>query len=93
MSRSPRDDLAARLLHHGTERLKPGEPIVPPIVPASTFHLPGIPGNAPYQYGRFHNPTWDHVEGALSLLEDAEAISFPSGMAAIAALFVSPSTT
>jgi len=80
------DELAARLLHHGAKLLVPGEPVVAPIVPAAVFHLPGVPGNAPYQYGRFHNPNWDRLEGALSLLEDAEAIVFPSGMAAIAAV-------
>lgn len=86
MTNTKRDELAARLLHHGAKLLDPGEPVVAPIVPAAVFHLPGVPGNAPYQYGRFHNPTWDRLEGALSLLEDAEAIVFPSGMAAIAAV-------
>ena len=80
------DELAARLLHHGAEKLLPGQSVVPSIVPAAVFHLPGTPSNAPYQYGRFHNPTWEALEQALSLLEDAETILFPSGMAAVAAL-------
>ena len=89
MSDANRDELAARLLHHGAEKLLPGAPVVPSIVPAAVFHLPGLPSNAPYQYGRFHNPTWEALEEALALLEDAETILFPSGMAAIAALMFS----
>jgi cystathionine gamma-lyase len=50
------------------------------------FYLPGEPSNAPYQYGRFHNPTWETLEAALGLLEQAETIVFPSGMAAITAV-------
>src|SRR5258708_657803 len=86
MSNASLDELAARTLHHGAEKLSPGASVVPAIVPAAVFHLPGIPSNAPYQYGRFHNPTWEALEEALNLLEDAETILFPSGMAAIAAL-------
>jgi len=52
------------------------------------FHLPGNPSNAPYQYGRYHNPTWEALEEALALLENAEALAFPSGMAAVAAVLV-----
>jgi cystathionine gamma-lyase len=86
MSTGKEDELAARLLHHGAEKLSPGASVIPAIVPAAVFHLPGVPSNAPYQYGRFHNPTWEALESALSLLEEAETILFPSGMAAIAAL-------
>ncbi|MBI1213007.1 MAG: cystathionine gamma-lyase [Alphaproteobacteria bacterium] len=84
MSSDGRDELAARLLHHGAERLTPGASVVPAIVPTAVFHLPGAPSNAPYQYGRFHNPTWEALESALALLEDAEVTLFPSGMAAVA---------
>jgi cystathionine gamma-lyase len=38
-------------------------------------------------YGRFHNPTWTAWEEALGVLEGGTAISFASGMAAIAAVF------
>ena len=75
----------ARLLHARAD-LAPGEPVAPPIVMASSFHLPGLPADAPFQYGRFHNPSWDAVEHALSILEDAPVVAFPSGMAAIAAV-------
>ncbi|MCB1406456.1 MAG: PLP-dependent transferase, partial [Rhodobacteraceae bacterium] len=53
---------------------------------ASMFHLPGDT-QAPHVYGRISNPVWSEVEAALGLLEGAEAILFPSGMAAIAATF------
>jgi cystathionine gamma-lyase len=83
------DALAAKLLHHRANTLEPGDSVVPPIWPTAVFHLPGNPSNAPYQYGRFHNPTWEALEGALGLLEGADAIVFPSGMAAIAAVLFS----
>lgn len=79
------DRLAADLLHKRGRGLAAGDPLAAPIVPASNFHLP-VSTQAPYQYARFHNPTWDVVEGALGHLEQAETIVFPSGMAACAAV-------
>src|SRR5580700_4112858 len=78
----------ARTLHHGKGAAKAGDLVVPPIVPATVYHLPGDPAG-PYQYGRWSNPTWDALEGALAVLEDAEIAVFPSGMAAIASIFYS----
>lgn len=75
---------AARLLHHRKSGLTPGDPIAAPIVPASTFHLPAN-GTGAYNYSRAGNPGWTELEAALSILEDAETVAFPSGMAAIAA--------
>jgi cystathionine gamma-lyase len=75
---------AAALLHRRRRHLAKGDPVPLPIMPAAMFHLPGDPaGHA--QYGRSHNPTWEGVEDALSHLEDADCVAFPSGMAAIAA--------
>jgi len=54
---------------------------------SSTFHLPRDPEGF-NDYGRYDNPTWDAVE-ELSHLEDAPRVSFPSGMAAIAAVLIS----
>ncbi|MBL8831877.1 MAG: cystathionine gamma-lyase, partial [Rhodospirillales bacterium] len=82
------DDRIARLLH-ARAGISPGEPLGPPIVMASAFHLPGNPADAPFQYGRFHNPSWDAAEHALAILEDAPVVAFPSGMAAIAAVLYS----
>jgi cystathionine gamma-lyase len=80
----PMAERAARLLHHRKPHLGLGDPVVPAIVPSATFHLPHTQG-APFVYGRNGNPTWDAVEAQLSLLEEAETVSFSSGMAAIAA--------
>lgn len=78
------DDRAARLLHHRKPGLGLGDPVVPPITAAATFHLPHTQG-APFVYGRNGQPTWSAVEAQLELLEEAEVVTFPSGMAAIAA--------
>ncbi len=87
----PANDLDTRLahaLHHASAALKPGDPLSPPIVPTSVYHVPGEPGG-PYQYARWSNPTWDALEHAIATLEDAETVAFPSGMATIAALYYS----
>ena len=77
----------ARLLHHRKAGLGQGDPVVPPITASATFHLPSVQSGGQF-YGRNSNPSWEAVEAQLALLEDAEAVSFPSGMAAItAALF------
>ncbi|MFN3993720.1 MAG: cystathionine gamma-lyase [Tabrizicola flagellatus] len=81
------DARTARLLHHRKAGLALGEPVVPPISVATTFHLPQAQGAAHY-YGRSGQPTWDAVEAQLSILEAAEVVSFPSGMAAITAALV-----
>jgi cystathionine gamma-lyase len=54
---------------------------------ASTYTSPGDPSQHQLTYGRFHNPTWTAWEEALGVLEGGIAISFASGMAAIAAVF------
>ncbi|MFN4025130.1 MAG: cystathionine gamma-lyase [Hyphomonas sp.] len=75
----------ARLLHRRSENLRKGDPVALPIVASTTFHLPGDP-QASHVYGRYGNPTVEEVEAEIGLLEGAEALLFPSGMAAIAAL-------
>jgi cystathionine gamma-lyase len=84
MSVSNRGEAAAELLHHGQKGLGPGALVVPAIAPASVYYLPGMPGPT-HQYGRWTNPTWTALEEALAILEDAECVALPSGMAAIAA--------
>ncbi|RDE09881.1 cystathionine gamma-lyase [Pelagibacterium lacus] len=80
------DDIIARMLHHRASTLDGGEPVPAPIAMASVYMLPGTI-DVPHQYGRFSNPTWDALEESLSILEDAESVAFPSGMAAIASVF------
>ncbi len=82
------DDAFARLLHHREASLSRGDAVVPPIVPASHYFLPGEPAAA-HQYGRWTNPTWTTIEDALSIIEDAEVVAFPSGMTAIASVLLS----
>ena len=77
---------AARLAHLRREELAKGDPVPLPLTMASIYHLPGDPTGF-NQYGRFFNPTWTAVERLLGHLEDATALAFPSGMAAISAVF------
>lgn len=82
------DERFARCLHHTTASTEIGSAFAPPIVNTSVYRLAGDPSGA-YQYARWANPTWTALEEALGLLEDAETVTFPSGMAAIAALLYS----
>src|ERR1700753_2583750 len=76
----------ARLIHAGTRRAR-GAPATPRLV------LPGIhaswgepdPGRA---YGRTGNPSWEALEEALGVLEDADVVVFSSGQAAAMALML-----
>ncbi len=83
------DSMAARAARHAhlrREKLAKGDPVALPLTMTSTFNLPGSPAGFS-QYGRFDNPTWDAVEHVLGHLENATCVAFPSGMAAIAAVF------
>jgi cystathionine gamma-lyase len=75
---------AAMMLHHRKKYLAQGGPIAAPIVMSSAYHLPQVQAGGHF-YTRAGNPTWDAVEAQLTLLEDAPALAFPSGMAAISA--------
>lgn len=77
-------EIAAGLAHLRGRGLDKGDPVALPITLASMYHLPGDPAGF-NQYGRFANPTWEAVEAAFAHIEDASAVIFPSGMAAIAA--------
>jgi cystathionine gamma-lyase len=81
------DRRAARLLHHRKPGLAQGDPAVPPITATATFHLPHVQAGGHF-YGRNGVPSWEAVEAQLAILEGADCVAFPSGMAAIsAALF------
>jgi cystathionine gamma-lyase len=83
--KSPRS-LATETVHAGIDSPKQGAPFVKGPTFASAFHLSGEVDNNYHQYARFHNPTWDSLEQALGRLEGGEALVFPSGMAAGAAV-------
>jgi cystathionine gamma-lyase len=78
---------ASRIIHAGVPAPSQGAPFRPGPVFAAPFHLAGDPSSSPYQYGRYHNPTWDLFERALGELEGGEAVVFASGMACVAAVF------
>ena len=56
-------------------------PLNVPVTLASTYVAGGE-----LEYGRFANPSWSAFEDALGALEGGSAVSFASGMAAIAAV-------
>jgi cystathionine gamma-lyase len=79
---------ATRLLHAGERPAQQGTPIGPQPVFAAPFHLRGDPATSPYGYGRYDTPTWSAYEAALGALEDADALLFASGMAAVTAVLL-----
>lgn len=75
---------SGELLHLRGNALERGDPVALPLVQSSMYHLPGT-WQGERSYGRVDNPTWEHLEHVLSHLEQAPCLTFPSGMAAIAA--------
>ncbi len=84
MDKNSQEERIVAMLHGATGKLKKGDPISPPIVTSAKYKLPGEP-DTPYIYGRYANPTVEAAEAALSVLECAPVIAFPSGMAAATA--------
>ncbi|MEO1028468.1 MAG: cystathionine gamma-lyase [Pseudomonadota bacterium] len=82
-SLSPAERIS-EVLHHRAARFQKGDAAAPPITPTTTFHLPGEPDGSDY-YARDGLPVWREVEDQLAVLEQAPVVSFPSGMAALAA--------
>ena len=78
----------ARTLHHASKSIAVGHAFSPPIINTSVYRLAEDP-SGPFQYARWANPTWTALEEALAILEDAETVTFPSGMAAIASVLYS----
>jgi len=77
---------ATRVVRAGLPPAAQGEPFLPGPTFAGVYHAAGDAAQAPYTYGRFHNPTWAHFEDALTELEGGPSVVFASGMAATAAL-------
>ncbi len=78
----------AKFLHRDSKGRAPGTAFSPAIVPTSIYSLASDP-TGPYQYARWSNPGWTALEDALGALEEASAIIFPSGAAAVASVFAS----
>jgi cystathionine beta-lyase/cystathionine gamma-synthase len=74
------------LIHAGTARI-PAQPATPPLVPTSIYVSEGEP-RRDRGYGRDGNPSWEALEDALGVLEDAGAVAFASGQAASMALML-----
>jgi cystathionine gamma-lyase len=86
IDRAALDQRFAAMLHAGSKQAAMGESCTLPLVSTATYALSGDPAG-PQQYGRWSNPTWSALEEALARLEGAEVIAFPSGMAAITAVY------
>ncbi len=78
---------ATRIIRAGLPKAEQGAPFLPGPTFAAPYHAAGDPASSSFTYGRFHNPTWTQFEAALSELEGGPAVTFASGMAAVAAVF------
>ncbi|HEY9011609.1 MAG TPA: aminotransferase class I/II-fold pyridoxal phosphate-dependent enzyme [Devosia sp.] len=97
MPQNDNSDDATIALHAGDQERVVGQPVSPaPVLSTTYFTHPDAAGfsasdlqrNAPHFYSRWSNPTLELLEARLAALEQGEAaLSFASGMAAIAALF------
>ncbi len=69
---------------------EPDQPLNEPLTMASTYVAGGE-----REYGRYANPTWEALETAVGALEGGRALSFASGMAAVATVLdlVAPGET
>ncbi|MDR3435812.1 aminotransferase class I/II-fold pyridoxal phosphate-dependent enzyme [Telmatospirillum sp.] len=89
---------ATLAVHAGVADPVPGQPVLSPLVPATSFHAHpdsvGFSANdltekTPHFYARWSNPTAETLEQRLAALDGGEAaLSFASGMAAISGLFL-----
>ena len=98
MTDDTRKGLATRLIHGGELREGPGDPLVEPIVLATTFsfetaqdfHRVMADEEYGFLYGSLRNPTVEELAAACAAVESAEAAEiFASGMAGIAAALFS----
>ncbi len=86
-------------IHAGLPAARSGEPVLSPLVPASSFYAHpddiGFSANdlsdkAPHFYTRWSNPTAAALEARLATLDGGEAaLTFASGMSAVTGLFLS----
>jgi len=79
--------IGTKVIHAGLAPAVQGEPFLAGVTFAVPYYASGDPSTSRYTYGRDHNPTWTQFEHALSELEGGIAVSFASGMAAVAGVF------
>src|SRR5262249_13179798 len=79
--------IGTKVVRAGLSTPEQGKSFSEGICFAATYHAAGEPSSSPYTYGRYHNPTWTQFDRALGELEGGMALSFASGMAAVAAVF------
>src|SRR5262249_33852151 len=79
--------IGTKVIRAGLPPAEQGKPFSVGVSFAATYYAGGEPSSSPYTYGRYHNPTWTQFEDALGELEGGVALSFASGMAAVAAVF------
>lgn len=72
---------ATRLVALGRPDRSPGAPVNVPVTLSSTYVADGD-----VNYARVSNPTWEALEEVLGALEGGAALSFASGLAALAAV-------
>lgn len=85
-------------IHAGLPAARSGEPVLSPLVPASSFYAHpddigfsanDLGDNAPHFYTRWSNPTAQALEARLAALDGGEAaLTFASGMSAVSGLFL-----
>ena len=73
-------------IHAALPQARNGEPFLPGPVFAAPFHMAGEVDPDNDFYGRYANPTSALLEEAIAALELAPALTFASGMAAVAAV-------
>ena len=89
MNRDPKTTvqrgLATHAVHAGGPAVRPGRPVVAPIVRSSTFHWSGPGDGVDLRYSRYgNNPNQRSVAAKIAALEGTEsALALASGMAAI----------
>lgn len=74
-------------IHGDDSHLNPTGAVSMPIYQSATFAHPGVGASTGYDYSRLQNPTREHLEKTMAMLEHGiDALAFSSGMSAIACL-------
>ncbi len=80
-------ELSTTCIHGNQKKYDSMGSISVPIFQTATFAHPGVGQSTGYDYSRLQNPTREHLEHTVALLEGGhDAMAFATGMASIAAL-------